>query len=72
MEKLMIGWQMSTRWTDPTLMLIGIIPYGTASCCVTVTQHTYRQTDRQTHRHTATNTDTHRHTHTHTDTHRDT
>ena len=28
MEKLKIGLEMSTRCTDPPMMLMGIIPYG--------------------------------------------
>ena len=28
MEKLAIGYQMSTNWTDPPIMLMSIIPYG--------------------------------------------
>ncbi len=76
MEKLMIGWQMSTRWTDPPLMLIGIIPYGT-HFLLCDSHTTYIQTDRQedththsaTHRHRHTYTDTHIYTHTHTYTH---
>lgn len=28
MEKLKIGLEMSTRCTDPPIMLMGIIPYG--------------------------------------------
>ncbi|KAJ1475321.1 hypothetical protein T484DRAFT_1828839, partial [Baffinella frigidus] len=35
MEKLSVGWQMSTRWTDPPMLLIGIIPY--AGVCGAVT-----------------------------------
>ena len=78
MEKIMIGWQMSTRWTDPPLMLMGIIPYGThfLLCDSHTTQQTGRQADTQTHRHTHTDTqrhtDTHRHTQTHTQTQMDT
>lgn len=34
MEKLSVGWQMSTRWTDPPMMLMGIIPY--AGVCATI------------------------------------
>jgi len=30
MEKLKIGYEMSTRWSDPPMMLMGIIPYGLA------------------------------------------
>lgn len=38
MEKLYVGWQMSTRWTDPTLVLFMLLPisigwiYGTGIC----------------------------------------
>ena len=28
MEKLAIGYQMATKWTDPPIMLMSIIPYG--------------------------------------------
>ena len=35
MEKLSVGWSMSTRWTDPPMLLIGIIPY--AGVCGAVT-----------------------------------
>ena len=38
MEKLYVGWQMSTRWTDPTLVLFMLLPisigwiWGTGYC----------------------------------------
>jgi len=35
MEKLSVGWSMSTRWTDPPMLLIGIIPYAAAAGAVT-------------------------------------
>ena len=28
MEKVAIGYEMATRWTDPTLCLIYMVPYG--------------------------------------------